>query len=262
MQLVQVLVLGAIAGFTIYLGLPLARVRALSTSARGVLSMFATGIILFLLFEILEHALEPTEHALEELFEGGGAIGEAAVLVLMVTAGLVLGLLSLAIIESRFLPSGPGLPSSQHLRQLALMIASGIGFHNFSEGLAIGQSYAAGETSLALLLIIGFGLHNATEGFGIAGPLTGEQPSWRFLGLVGLIGGGPTFLGTLLGQVFVSESVSVLFLSLAAGALIYVIRELLNATRRQAGVVALMTALLAGFLFTFATELVLEIAGG
>lgn len=262
MQLVQVLVLGAIAGFTIYLGLPLARIRGLSQSVRAVLSMFATGIILFLLFEILEHALEPTEHALEELFEEGAAIGEAALLVLMVASGLALGLLGLAIIESRFLRSEPGAPSLQHQRQLALMIASGIGFHNFSEGLAIGQSYAAGETSLALLLIIGFGLHNATEGFGIAGPLTGEQPSWRFLGLAGLIGGGPTFLGTLLGQAIVSEPLSVLFLSLAAGALIYVIRELLNATRRQAGATTLMTALLAGFLFTFATELVLEIAGG
>jgi ZIP family zinc transporter len=48
------------------------------------------------------------------------------------------------------------------------------------------------------MLIIGFGAHNATEGFGIAGPLTGlvKKPSIRFLILVGLIGGGPTFLGT------------------------------------------------------------------
>ena len=59
------------------------------------------------------------------------------------------------------------------------MIATGIGLHNFSEGLAIGQSAAAGEISLALVLIIGFGLHNATEGFGIVGPFagTGERPS-------------------------------------------------------------------------------------
>jgi ZIP family zinc transporter len=54
-----------------------------------------------------------------------------------------------------------------------MMIAMGIGFHNFSEGLAIGQSYASGAIGLAIILIIGFGAHNATEGFGIAGPLTG-----------------------------------------------------------------------------------------
>ena len=59
------------------------------------------------------------------------------------------------------------------------MIATGIGLHNFAEGLAIGQSAARGEISLALVLVIGFALHNATEGFGIVAPLAGETPSGR-----------------------------------------------------------------------------------
>ena len=59
-------------------------------------------------------------------------------------------------------------------RWLAILIATGIGLHNFSEGLAIGQSAAQDEVSLALLLVIGFGLHNATEGFGIVAPLSGS----------------------------------------------------------------------------------------
>ena len=65
--------------------------------------------------------------------------------------------------------------------QLALLIAIGIGVHNFGEGLAIGQAAAASQISLAVTLIIGFGLHNATEGFGICGPMSGEgtRPSWR-----------------------------------------------------------------------------------
>ena len=65
----------------------------------------------------------------------------------------------------------------------------------------------AGEISLAIVLIIGFGLHNATEGFGIVAPLSGEpvRPSWRFLLLLGLIGGGPTFVGTLIGQAWVER---------------------------------------------------------
>jgi ZIP family zinc transporter len=57
------------------------------------------------------------------------------------------------------------------------MIAAGIGLHNFADGLAIGNSAAAGDITLALMLIIGFGLHNATEGFGIGAPLTGDRPS-------------------------------------------------------------------------------------
>src|SRR5207245_3725446 len=82
--------------------------------------------------------------------------------------------------------------------QLALMIAAGIGVHNFSEGLAIGQASRSGALELASILIVGFGLHNATEGFGVAAPLTlgSARASWGFLGLAGLIGGGPTFLGT------------------------------------------------------------------
>ena len=83
------------------------------------------------------------------------------------------------------------------------MIAVGIGLHNFSEGLAIGQSAATGEISLALVLIIGFGLHNATEGFGIVAPARRPRRAAELAvprSLMGLIGGGPTFFGTLLGQ--------------------------------------------------------------
>src|SRR5512133_4303412 len=104
-------------------------------------------------------------------------------------------------------------------RRLALVIATGNGLHYFGEGLAIGQSAAAGEIALALTLIIGFGLHNATEGFGIVGPTAGEapRPGWGFLILLGLIGGEPTFLGTLVGQWWASEALAVGFFALAAG---------------------------------------------
>ena len=119
-------------------------------------------------------------------------------------------------------------------RRLALLIATGIGIHNFAEGLAIGQSSAAGEVALALVLIIGFALHNATEGFGIVGPLSAEAepPSWRFLALLGLIGGGPTFLGTVIGYPWVSEALQVLFFALAAGSILYVVLELSAVCRR------------------------------
>ena len=97
---------------------------------------------------------------------------------------------------------------SRAAQRLSLLIATGIGLHNFGEGLAIGQSAAQDLTSLALVLIIGFGLHNATEGFGIVGPLS-ARPSGRAgasSALMGLIGGGPTFVGTVIGQAWVSET--------------------------------------------------------
>src|SRR5256714_11104484 len=119
-------------------------------------------------------------------------------------------------------------------QRLAFFIALGIGFHNLSEGVAIGQSAAGGQLRLALVLVIGFALHNATEGFGIVGPLAGEThlPSWRFLGALGLIAGGPTFVGTVIGQSFQNETVFSAFLALAAASMLYVIISLCTVTRK------------------------------
>src|ERR687885_2617559 len=133
-------------------------------------------------------------------------------------------------------------------RWLAVFIATGIWLHNFSEGLAIGQSSAKGEVSLAIVLIIGFGLHNATEGLGICAPLTGdnERPSWSFLALLGLIGGGPTFIGTVVGQSWVNESVMIVFFALAAGSILYVVMELINVSRALAPKTVLTWGMLLG----------------
>jgi zinc transporter, ZIP family len=147
--------------------------------------------------------------------------------------------------------------------RLAMMIAIGIGLHNFAEGLAIGQSAAAGETSLALLLVIGFGLHNATEGFGIVAPMAGEEqrPSWGFLALLGLIGGGPTFLGTVVGRSFTSDAVSVLFLSLAAGSILYVVVQLIGVALRAGHKEMLYWGIFLGIMAGFATDFIITAAG-
>ena len=144
-----------------------------------------------------------------------------------------------------------------------MFIATGIGLHNFSEGLAIGQSSAKDEISLAVVLIIGFGLHNATEGLGICAPLTGEteRPSWGFLFLLGLVGGAPTFFGTLLGHAWVNEPVSILFLALAAGSILYVVIELLNVGRALASKTLVTWGVLFGLFVGFATDFILVAAG-
>jgi ZIP family zinc transporter len=147
--------------------------------------------------------------------------------------------------------------------KLATMIAIGIGAHNFSEGLAIGQSYVSGAIALAVLLIIGFGAHNATEGFGIAGPLTGlvKKPKVSFLVLLGLIGGGPTFIGTIIGSLWTSNIASILFLSVAGGALIYVSMLMYNSGRKQTTNSILMTGIFVGLFAGFITDLIIVLAG-
>jgi len=275
----QVLLLGAIAGFTIFLGLPLGRVSSLSLRARAFLNAIAAGILIFLLIEVTGHGIEPVEVALKRVTtESGGTWGEffgkAALFVGLFGFG-ALGLVYydrwLARRAHRF---GPGAAAVKELeapaiarlsdgKRLALFIALGIGLHNFSEGLAIGQSAASGALSLALLLVIGFGLHNATEGFGIVAPMSGEadRPSWAYLGFLGLIAGGPTFLGTLIGQSFVNETLNMAFLALAAGSILYVIVQLLHVADRLGHRETLMWGLVLGILLGFGTDFVLVAAG-
>jgi len=276
----QTILLGAIAGFTIYLGLPLGRVRVGSLRTRAFLNAASAGILLFLLVEILGHATEPVEHAVEAAAEGEAGWGQFAALGLVYSVGFGVGLLALFYLgrlwkrpaRPRTVSLGPGAMTVTELSEPAAQaaalrtgmgIAAGIGLHNFSEGLAIGQAARGGELALAGLLIVGFALHNMTEGFGIVGPLAAAKvrASWGWLGLAGLVGGGPTFLGTLVGTSFSSTYLFVGCLALAAGALLYVIGELLPIGRRLSWELTLW-GLLAGFLLGLATELVLEVAGG
>jgi zinc transporter, ZIP family len=276
MSTTQTLILGAIAGFTIFLGLPVGRLRNLSTRTSVSLNAIATGILLFLFWDVISAGVEPVESHLEA-HQWGPFLGYATLLSLGVAAGMM----SLVYYDGwlknkRSTPLvGPGAAAIDEFRarswietltsgrRLALLIATGIGLHNFGEGLAIGQSAAAGELSLALVLIIGFGLHNATEGFGIVGPMSSEaeRPSWGFLALLGLIGGGPTFLGTVVGQAWVSPALATIFLAVAAGSILYVVIQLLEVCRRASLPRVVGWMLLLGLLLGFATDWVLVAAG-
>jgi ZIP family zinc transporter len=261
MTFLQTISLGAIAGFTIYLGLPIGRLKKISPRVRSFLTMMSAGILVFILFDIFSHIKEPIETTLKQTLEGKAGAGEIVLLLVIFVIGLAVGLLGLLAFESRFMRANRQSGQPLTPARLAFMIATGLGLHNFSEGLAIGQSAVQGQIALASLLIIGFGLHNATEGFGIVGPLAGTRPSWGFLGLMGLVGGGPTFLGTIVGFSFMSQRISILFLALAAGAILYVIGELYHVARRAEMKHAATWGLLTGFLLAYGTELVLEISG-
>jgi ZIP family zinc transporter len=251
--------LGAIAGFTIFLGLPIARARRFPPNVIALLNALAIGILLYLVIEIAQNAIVPVVQAIGQWHAGFAPFPFALTGVFV--AGLLIGLVGLGSAAHYFSKS-----AAEHAHNpvvLAALIAVGIGAHNFGEGLAIGASAASGATAIAVALIVGFALHNATEGFGIAAPLVGRVvPSWAMIGLAGLIAGGPTFLGTIIGYKFYSPVLSVFFLAIAVGALIFVIGELWTVLRRM-GLTTLATATMTlGFLIAFATELYLDVTGG
>jgi len=255
------ILLGAIAGLTILLGLPIARMRNVSPDTIAILNAIAIGILVYLVVEIAGNATTPLVRAVQQWHAGGGSAADVASLSAAYVGGLFLGLVGLGALALRMSKRAAAQVHDPYV--LAAIIAVGIGAHNFAEGLAIGASAAAGATAIAVGLIIGFGLHNATEGFGIAAPLAGRVvPRWRLLGLAGLIAGGPTFFGTVIGYAFHSPVLSVLFLATAIGALVFVIGELWSLLRRR-GLSAMMTSALAcGFVIALATEVLLDLNGG
>ena len=303
MSLEKTLLLGFIAGVTILLGLPIGRLKRPAPRLRMMLNAVAVGILLFLVWDVLSAAWEPIDAALGDFHDGNGGLGRAFGYGLLFAGGLAVGLLALVAYE-RWMnrmtaeraagpigdpapgPTPPpmgaagvavaapiaaarGVVSWSPARQLALLIAIGIGLHNFAEGLAIGQAAASSEIALATLLVIGFALHNATEGFGIVAPLMGEldadgrhtMPSWGLLLLFGAIGGGPTFVGTAVGHSFTSEATSVVFLSLAAGSILYVVMQLVAIAAKTKRMDLLAYGVLIGLIAGFLTDAIVTAAG-
>jgi zinc transporter, ZIP family len=278
----QTLILGFIAGVTILLGLPLGRLKTPRQGLRQFLNALAIGILLFLIWDVLTHAYEPLDGALNNLHNGSGGMGPVLAYGSLFLGGIAFGLLSLAYYERwlagkgrpRPFPPGAmavaevravrlGLAGWSPARRLSLLIAVGIGLHNFGEGLAIGGSAATGAIGLATVLVIGFALHNATEGFGIVAPLAadGDRPSWGFLLAMGGIGGGPTFVGTVVGRQFTSDVMSTLFLTLAAGSILYVVIQLLGVARKVGRLELLYWGVMLGLAAGFITDMVVT-AGG
>jgi ZIP family zinc transporter len=276
--------LGALAGFTIFLGLPVGRLQLLGSRARVATAMLAVGVLAFIFVDVLSHATAIVDDALTAARHHHGSVAYLIWLVVLLAAGFAAGSAGLATVERKMRPLGTrppiagganaaaAVPDAEALAaeldarrrralRTGLTIAAAIGVHNFAEGLAIGVSARAGAISLATVLIIGFALHNATEGFGIVGPLGDVRPSWGWLGVAGLIGGGPTFLGSIVGYGVTSHPLELAFYAVAGGAILYVIGEVWNGMRRYGHRELGLLMLTAGFMVGVLTDLIVTLGG-
>jgi ZIP family zinc transporter len=283
----ETIALGAVAGLTIFLGLPMGRLQLLGNRERVALAMFSVGILAFIFVDVLSSGLAIVHTALDNVKHHNGSVAYLIWLVVLFGGGFLVGSFGLAALERRVRPAGPRNPpiaggssaaavapsdaealahelevARRRVLRTGLMIAAAIGVHNFAEGLAIGVSARAGAISLATVLIIGFALHNATEGFGIVGPLGGVRPSWGWLGVAGLVAGTPTFLGTMVGYAVTSHPLELAFYALAGGAIIYVIGEIWTAMRRHGHRELGLLMLSAGFFLGVLTDLIVTYGGG
>jgi ZIP family zinc transporter len=279
--------LGAIAGFTIFIGLPVGRMRRVDDRLRVALAMLSVGILAFIFMDVTSHGQEIVSARLDEFKNRDANFAGVLGMFALLAAGFTLGTAGISAIERRLRPKRTELPplaggdgtavlsatevaayetqaasARRRALQTGMTIAVAIGLHNFAEGLAIGVSAQAGEVALATVLVIGFSLHNATEGFGIVGPLGSTRPSWKWLGAAGLIGGGPTFIGAMVGYQVHSDALELCFYALAGGAILYVIGEIWTGMRRYGFQTLGLLMLAAGFLAGVATDLIVSYGGG
>ncbi|MCI0556871.1 MAG: divalent cation transporter [Nitrososphaera sp.] len=180
------------------------------------------GLLLFLGIDSIEEALEVSGESLAGSFNGA----------LLVSTVAVLSFLGLYYAGDKLVSRAESSKMTKPVA-IALMIAIGIGLHNFGEGLAIGAAVGLGSIAFSTFLIVGFALHNTTEGIAIAAPMSRGKTMIGKLAVFGMIAGAPAIFGAWIGGFVYSPFTSVVFLSVGAGAIFQVIVAILKWVREE-----------------------------
>ena len=199
-------------------------IRKISQNKYHFFLAITVGLLLFLGIDAIEEAIEVSDENLSGSFNG----------TLLTVTVTVLSFLGLYYAGQKLIDNSQSSRFSKPVA-IALMIAIGIGLHNFGEGLAIGAAIGLGSIAFSKFLIAGFALHNTTEGLAIAGPLSKDKSSkysiiGKLIGM-GLIAGSPAIFGAWIGGFSYSPFSSVVFLAIGAGAIFQVIVVVLRIIR-------------------------------
>lgn len=196
------------------------------------------GLLVFLVADALEGAFELSSE-IAASFQGG----------ILIPISFFFVLLTLIAFGEKGSVDVTKKGIMEHTLRLSYMIAFGIGIHNLGEGLAVGSAYAVGEIALGSLLVIGFMIHNLTEGIAIVAPMSKQNNNQiKHLIMLGLLAGGPTVIGTWIGGFVSSNLWSLIFLSVGAGAIVYVIIEITKHMKNESKETIFTFTNVAGFL--------------
>jgi zinc transporter ZupT len=197
-------------------------IKRISKAKYNFFLAITVGLLLFLGIDAIEEAIEVSDEFLADSFNGA----------LLVATVVILSFLGLYYSGNKLVERTKSSPYSKPVA-LGLMIAIGIGLHNFGEGLAIGASIGLGQIAFSTFLVVGFALHNTSEGFAIAAPMSRGKPMIGKLFGLGLIAGAPAIFGAWIGGFLFSPFTAIVFLSIGAGAIFQVIVAILRWIRES-----------------------------
>jgi zinc transporter, ZIP family len=197
-------------------------IKRISKAKYNFFLSITVGLLLFLGIDAIEEAVEVSNEFLAGSFNGA----------LLIATVVILSFLALYYSGNKLVDRATSSPLSKPVA-LGLMIAIGIGLHNFGEGLAIGAAVGLGNIAFSTFLIVGFALHNTSEGFAIAAPMAKGKPMIGKLFAMGLIAGTPAIFGAWLGGFLFSPFTAIIFLSIGAGAIFQVVISILKWIREE-----------------------------
>ena len=224
-------------------------ISKLSRSKYKFFLSLTVGLLLFLGIHTAEEAIEISTENLSDVFNG----------VLLVATVAVVSFLGLNYVSDK-LRNRAGASKLAGPVAIALMIAIGIGLHNFGEGLAIGAAIILGEAALGAFLIVGFALHNTTEGFAIAAPMARTKLMIGKLAAMGMIAGVPAIFGAWVGGFVYSPLFAVIFLAIGTGAIFQVIVSIMRWIQSEDGKISnssVLAGIAVGMIIMYITSILI-----